>query len=96
MALLDELLQRREELRRLAARHGGSNLRVFGSVARREESPDSDVDFLVDLDTGRSLFDQAALLVDLEDALGRDVDVLTENGLKPAIRERVLADAVGL
>lgn len=79
-----------------AARHGAYNLRVFGSVARGEADMASDVDLLVDLEAGRSLIDLGALLVELEAELGMPVDVVTEAGLRPAIRASVLRDAVPL
>lgn len=74
--------------------HGIRNLRVFGSVARGEADPTSDLDLLVDLEPGRSLIDLGALLADLEAELGAPVDLVTEAGLRPALRERVLRDAV--
>ncbi len=92
---IDELLrEKREEILRIAARYGAHNVRVFGSVARGEADDQSDVDFLVDMDPDRSLFDQAGLLVALEQLLGRRVDVATEPALKHRIRERVLREAV--
>lgn len=92
-----ELLQsKREEILRIAARHGAHNVRVFGSVARAEADEKSDVDFLVEMESGRSLFDLGGLLIDLEGLLGRHVDVITERGLKPRIRTRVLNEAVAL
>jgi uncharacterized protein len=94
---INELLQeKREAILEIAARHGASNVRVFGSVARGEAGSDSDIDFLVDLEPGRSLLDHAALLVDLEDLLGCDVDVVTEWGLRPRMRTDVLREAVRL
>jgi uncharacterized protein len=91
---IEELLkERREEILRIAAKHGARNLRIFGSVARGEAGPDSDVDFLVDLEPGRTLFDLGALLMELRDFLGLKVDVVTEHGLKPRIREHVLKEA---
>jgi uncharacterized protein len=96
MTGLQDVRAKRQRLRALAARHGARNLRVFGSVARGEADEDSDVDFLVDLEPGRSLIDLGALLVDLEAELGRRVDVVTEAGLRPALRERVLRDAMPL
>ena len=93
---LKEIRALREEILRIASRHGASNVRVFGSVARGEAGPESDVDFLVTLEKGRSLLDRAALLLDLEQALGCKVDVVTERGLKERIRERVLAEALSL
>jgi predicted nucleotidyltransferase len=92
---LDELRRRkRDEILRAAARHGAYNVRVFGSVARGEAGPDSDLDVLVDMEPGRSLLDLGGLLVDLEELLSRKVDVTTEKGLKARIRERVLKEAV--
>ena len=89
-----ELVERKkEEFLRIAAQHGAHNVRVFGSVARGEARPDSDVDFLVDMQPGRSLLDLGGLLMDLRDLLGLDVDVVTEHGLKPRIRERILKEA---
>jgi predicted nucleotidyltransferase len=93
---LAELVGLREEILALAARHGASNVRVFGSVARGDADAASDVDFLVDFEDGRSLLDLACLLVDLEDLLGLRVDVVTEPGLKARIRQRVLAEAVAV
>lgn len=80
----------------IAAQHGARNVRVFGSVARGEAGPESDVDFLVELEPGRSLLDHAALLVDLEQLLGCKVDVATERSLKERMRARVLKEAVPL
>ena len=92
-----ELLQsKRDEILRIAAMHGAHNVRVFGSVARGEADEKSDVDFLVEMESGRSLFDLGGLLIDLENLLGRHVDVVTERGLKPRIRTRVLNEAVAL
>ena len=72
------------------------NVRVFGSVARGESDSQSDVDFLVDLDPGRTISDLGGLLMDLQDALGAPVDVVTERGLRVRVRERILAEAVVL
>lgn len=87
---------KRSRLLHLAARHGARNVRVFGSVARGEADAASDLDLLVDLEPGRSLIDLGALLADLEVELGTRVDVVTEAGLRPALRDRVLRDAVPL
>jgi uncharacterized protein len=92
----DSLRSRRAEILALARRHGARNVRIFGSVARGDAGPASDVDFLVELEEGRSLFDHAALLLDLKDLLGCDVDVVTDRGLKLRIRDRVLREAVPL
>jgi uncharacterized protein len=94
---LDELLkEKREEIIRVAAKYGASNVRIFGSVARGEERPDSDIDLLIDLEKGRTLFDLAGLILDLEALLGCKVDVTTEGGLKPRIRDSVMRDLVSL
>jgi predicted nucleotidyltransferase len=93
----DQLIkQKREEILRIAARYGGRNVRVFGSVARGEADERSDIDFLVDMEAGRSLLDLGGLLMDLKATLGRNVDVVTERGLKPRIREKVLKEAIEL
>ncbi len=78
---------------RIAARHGAHNVRVFGSVVRGEARPDSDIDFLVDMDPGRTLLDMGGMLMELRETLGCEVDVVTERGLKPRIRERIIKEA---
>jgi uncharacterized protein len=94
---LRELLERkREEILLVAARHGVRNVRIFGSVARGDAVPTSDVDVLVDLDPDRSLFDLGAFLEEVKSLLGCRVDVVTENGLRARIRDRVLQEAVTL
>jgi predicted nucleotidyltransferase len=96
MALDERLKDRREEILRLCATYGARNLRVFGSLARGDADTRSDYDFLVELEPGRSLFDLGGLQYELERLLGRPVDVVTERGLKPRIRDRVLQEAVPL
>lgn len=94
---LDELLQsNREEILRIAAKYGAYNVRIFGSVARGEADEKSDIDLLVNMESGRSLFDLGGLLSDLEDLLGCNVDVVTEDGLRDRIRKRVLNEAIAL
>lgn len=94
---LNELLQeKREDILRIATRRGASNVRVFGSVARGEADSKSDIDLLVDLEPGRSLFDLGGLLMDLQDLLGHKVDVVTERGLRERIRAHVLREAIPL
>ena len=88
--------EKRDDILRLAAQHGATNVRIFGSVARGEAGPDSDVDVLVDAGDSVSPFFPGGLLMDLQDLLGCEVDVVTENGLRPRIRDRVLAEAVPL
>jgi predicted nucleotidyltransferase len=91
---IEDLLQeKREEILQTAAQYGAYNVRVFGSVVRGEARPDSDVDFLVEMDPHRSLLDLGGLLMDLQDLLGREVDVVTEKGLHWYIRDQVLAEA---
>ena len=86
----------RDEILRIAARHGARNIRVFGSVARGEARPESDVDFLIDAGPVTSSWFPAGLVVDLQDLLGRPVEVVTEHGLNPLIRDRVLKVALPL
>lgn len=94
---LRELLQEnREEILKIATKHGAYNLRIFGSVARGEERQDSDVDFLVDMESDRNLLDRIGLMQDLEDFLGRKVDVATVKVLRDFCRESILKDAVPL
>ena len=94
MTLQQVLEGKREEILRIAARYGAHDVRVFGSLARGEADAASDVDFLVELELGRSLFDLGGLQFELEALLGRRVDVATMRGLKARIRERVLRESV--
>lgn len=96
MMNLADLRQHRTEILALAARHGASRVRVFGSVARGTADAASDVDLLVDLEPGRNLLDLGGLLSDLRQLLAMPVDVITESLLKERIRERVLREAVPL
>lgn len=94
---IDQLLAtKREEILRIAQKHGAHSVRVFGSVARGAARPNSDVDFLVEPEDGRSLLDLGGLLVELEALLGRRVDLVQPDGLYWYIRERVLREAVPL
>lgn len=93
---LSVLKARREQILLAAARRGARNVRVFGSVARGDADARSDVDFLVDMEPGRSLLDMGGLLADLESLLRRKVDVVTERGLRIRIREEALREAVPL
>jgi uncharacterized protein len=95
-ATVTTLRSRRTEILALARKHGARNVRVFGSVARGDAGSDSDVDILVELEPGRSLLDHAALMIDLSDLLGCKVDVVTDRGIRPRIRDRVLREAVPL
>ena len=93
---MTQIEQHRHAILHAAARHGARNVRVFGSVAKGEDRPNSDVDLLVDMADDRSLLDLVALAQELEELLERPVDVLTEQSLTPAIRERVTAAARAL
>ncbi|TAN35622.1 MAG: nucleotidyltransferase [Verrucomicrobia bacterium] len=94
MTLLDSIKIRRGEITQIAARHGACCIRVVGSVARGEERPDSDVDLLVSMEHGRDLLDLVALEQDLGAALHREVDVLTDEGLSPYLKDQIQAEAV--
>ena len=96
MRLKELLTEKRDEILSLATKYGAFNVRIFGSVARGEETADSDVDFLVELEPGRNLLDRIALMQDLEDLLGRKVDVATVKGLREYFRDRILNEAVPL
>ena len=94
MKMDEVVLPNREKILQLAEQYGARRVRVFGSVARRQDDAESDIDFLVDMEPGRSLFDLGGLLVDLEKLLNSNVDVVTERGLKERIRDRVVNEAV--
>jgi len=97
MKLKQLLKEKREDILKIAAQHGAFNIRIFGSVARDEETENSDIDFLIDYDlTKISPWFPGGLLVDLEDLLGCKVDIVTEKGLHSFIRERVLKEAISL
>src|ERR1017187_352691 len=96
MVTLRTLAERRSEILGLAERYRAGDVRVFGSVVRGDNTVDSDVDFLIKPRRGCSLFDLGGLLEDLQELLGCRVDLVTEDGLKPRLRERVLKEAVPL
>lgn len=91
-----ELRDQREQILRITTRHGAHDVRIFGSMAREDAGPASDVDILVRLETGRSLIDLIAVKQDLEDLLDRTVDVVTEASISPHIRDQVIQSAVPL
>ncbi len=94
--LMERIQENRAEILRLAAERGAYNVRIFGSVVRGEAGPESDVDFLVNMEPDRSLFDLGGLLMDLRDLLGCEVDVVTEAGLHWLLRRRILKEAQAL
>ncbi|MDI9431320.1 MAG: nucleotidyltransferase family protein [Sedimentisphaerales bacterium] len=96
MTMRQILQAKREEILDIAARHGARNVRLFGSVAREEDRPDSDVDLLVDTGPTTSSWFPAGLILDLERILGRRVEIVTEKGLNPHLRDHVLGEAVPL
>ena len=92
----DLLKAKREEILALAEAHGAGNIRLFGSIARGDNTELSDVDFLVQMDQGRNLWDLIGLTQNLEELLHCKVDVVTEGGLSPYLRECILASAAPL
>ena len=93
---LSKLQGLKVEILHVARKHGASNVLVFGSVARNEATPESDLDFLVELEPTRSLLDHAALIDELQEVLGYNVDVATVNGLKASVKQHILNEAVFL
>ncbi|MBN2130919.1 MAG: nucleotidyltransferase family protein [Sedimentisphaerales bacterium] len=96
MAIRQLIEERRNDILDIAAKHGAHNIRVFGSVARGDDRPDSDVDFLVDAGPTTSSWFPAGLILDLERILNRHVEIVTERALNPHIRDRVLREAIPL
>jgi uncharacterized protein len=95
-AIGEAIREQREAILRVAAKHGATQVRLIGSVARGEARPDSDLDLLVKWQEGTSLLDQAALKLELEGLLGRKVDIASDGWVKPSIRESVYRDAIAL
>lgn len=93
---LDMIREHRSEILERAANRGARNVRVFGSTARGEAGPASDVDLLVEMAPGRSLLDFVGLWQELEDLLGRRVDLVSEGAISPYLRERILSEAIAL
>ena len=91
-----ELMSKRDQILKIAAKRGAKRIRLFGSAARGDSGPGSDVDFLVEFEPGRSLLDQGGLLMDLQELLGCKVDVVSEGVLRARYRERVLREVVPL
>jgi len=88
--------EKREDILRIAARHGAHNVRIFGSVARGEAKTESDLDLLVAMEKGRSLLDLIGFWQDVEEFFGCKVDVVTDGGLSPYLKDRIYAEAVPL
>jgi uncharacterized protein len=94
---LDEVRKRwRADILRLAQRHGARNVRVFGSVARGEGTGASDLDLLVEMEPGRNYLDLVRFWQELEEALGTRVDVITDGGVSPYLRDRIYGEAIAL
>lgn len=93
---LAELRAQRDTILAIARKHGASNIRVVGSVARGDARPDSDLDLMIDMAEGRSLWDMAGLHMDLQDLLGCEIGLMTEAGLRERVRLEVRREAVAL
>ena len=96
MRIQKAIKDKRREILRITANHGAENVRVFGSAARGDAGPNSDLDILIKLAPGRTLLDIIAIKQDLQDLLGCDVDVVTEASISPHIKEQVLKEAASL
>ena len=96
MTIKQLLYERRTDIQKVAAKHGAFNLRVFGSVVREEEAEDSDIDFLVNTGQKTSPWFPGGLILKLEEMLGRPIEIVTEKGLNPLIRNQVLKEAIPL
>ena len=96
MPIQETIREKREQISQIAKSHGANRVRLFGSAARGEAGPNSDVDVLVNMEPGRSLLDIIAIKQDLEDLLGREVHVVTEASVSPYIRDEVLKEAINL
>lgn len=96
MSINELLKEKRSDILRLAGKYGASNVRVFGSVARGQAGPESDIDFLVDMEPGRTLFDLGGLLYELRELLGISVDVVPSKGLREHVRSNIMKEAVPL
>ncbi|MFZ5518173.1 MAG: nucleotidyltransferase family protein [Candidatus Zhuqueibacterota bacterium] len=93
MTLAKFLQNNRDEILAISKKHGAFNIRIFGSIARDEYDDLSDIDILVDVESGTSLFDLGGLSTELENLLGRKVDIVTERGLRNRIRDKILKEA---
>jgi uncharacterized protein len=96
MTHFEQLRQKRAEILAIADKYGATNLRIFGSVSRGDDRPDSDIDILIDQENAWSLVDHVAMMQDLEDLLERKVDLATADALRPGFKDRILQDAIAL
>jgi predicted nucleotidyltransferase len=90
------LEQRRSAILRIATKYGARNVRVFGSATHGADVQPNDIDLLIDLESGRSLLDQVGLKQELEELLGREVDIIVKGGISPYLEERIRSEAVPL
>jgi predicted nucleotidyltransferase len=96
MTELERIQQQKKNILAIARQHGIVRLRLFGSIVRGEETPQSDIDLLVDLEPGRSMFDLGGALIQLQELLRRKVDIVTEGGLHWYLKEKIMQEAVPL
>ena len=96
MSLQEQLIAKRNEILAIAQKYGATNLRIFGSVARGDDRPDSDIDFLIDQEREWSLLEHIGMMQDLEDLLGRKVDLATADALRTAFKDHILKEAIAL
>lgn len=96
MGVVEQVKEEREEILRIAEAHGASRVRVFGSVVRGTAGAESDLDLLIKLEPGRSLFDLVAIKLDIEDLRSREVHIVTKGGVSPHMREEIFRDAIPL
>ncbi len=94
MTELERIQQQKKNILAIARQHGLTHLRIFGSVVRGEETPQSDIDLLVDLEPGRSMLDLGGALIKLQELLSRKVDIVTESGLHWYLKEKIMQEAV--
>ncbi|MDA8211847.1 MAG: nucleotidyltransferase family protein [Clostridia bacterium] len=96
MSVMSLLKEKRHDIMNIASSNGVTKISLFGSVARGEETVNSDIDFLVEFEENRSLFDLIRLKQELESLLQRPIDVVTENGVHPMMRDGILSQVVEL
>jgi len=94
--MYEDVVRKKEAIIMVSALHGARKIKIFGSVIRDEDTPESDLDLLVEFEPGRSLIDHIALIQDLQDLLEHNVDVVTENSLNTYIKERIMLEAIPL